>query len=81
MGEGREVIGVDPKYFRPTEVEVLIADAGKSEKHLNWKPSVKFAELVKIMVDADLKAAGLDPIGKGDAIIDAKFPHRWWKGD
>jgi GDPmannose 4,6-dehydratase len=62
-------------------VEVLIADAGKSEKVLGWKPAVKFADLVKIMVDADMKAAGLDPIGKGEDIIRAKFPRRWWKSD
>jgi len=36
---------------------------------------------VKIMVDADMKAAGLVPIGKGEEIIRAKFPHRWWKSD
>jgi GDPmannose 4,6-dehydratase len=76
-----EHIRIDPKYFRPTEVEVLIADAQKSEKVLGWKPTIKFADLVKIMVDADMKAAGLEPIGKGDGIVKAKFSHRWWKCD
>jgi GDPmannose 4,6-dehydratase len=76
-----EHVRIDPKYFRPTEVEVLIADAKKSEIHLGWKPVIKFADLVKIMVDADMKAAGLEPIGKGDEIVKAKFAHRWWKCD
>jgi len=76
-----EHVRIDPKYFRPTEVEVLIADAKKSEEVLGWKPAIRFADLVKIMVDADMKAAGLEPIGKGDAIVGRTFPHRWWKGD
>ncbi len=76
-----EHVRIDPKYFRPTEVEVLIADARKSENVLGWKPVIKFADLVTIMVDADLKAAGLEPIGKGDAIVKRTFPHRWWKCD
>jgi GDPmannose 4,6-dehydratase len=76
-----EHVRIDPRYFRPTEVEVLIADARKSEKVLGWKPAIKFADLVKIMVDADLKAAGQKPIGKGDAIIKKTFPHRWWNCD
>jgi len=76
-----EHVRIDPKYFRPTEVEVLIADAKKSAQVLGWKPTIKFADLVKIMVDADMKAAGLTPIGKGEEIIRTKFPHRWWKSD
>jgi GDP-mannose 4,6-dehydratase len=76
-----EHVRIDPKYFRPTEVEVLIADAKKSAQVLGWKPTIKFADLVKIMVDADMKAAGLAPIGKGEEIIRAKFPHIWWKSD
>jgi len=76
-----EHVRIDPKYFRPTEVEILIADAKKSAQVLGWKPTIKFADLVKIMVDADMKAAGLTPIGKGEEIIRAKFPHWWWKSD
>jgi GDPmannose 4,6-dehydratase len=74
-------VRIDPKYFRPTEVEILIAEAGKSEKVLGWKPAIKFADLVKIMVDADMRAAGLEPVGRGDAIVRSKFPRRWWKAD
>jgi GDPmannose 4,6-dehydratase len=51
---GKVLIEVDPKYFRPTEVESLVGDASKAKKKLGWKPKVKFKELVKIMVEADL---------------------------
>jgi GDPmannose 4,6-dehydratase len=74
-------VRIDPKYFRPTEVEVLIADPSKAYKNLGWKPSVRFHDLVRIMVDADMKASGLKPIGEGEEIIASKFPSRWWKND
>jgi GDPmannose 4,6-dehydratase len=76
-----EHVRIDQKYFRPTEVDVLIANPKKSEKILGWKPSIKFGDLVKIMVDADMKAGGLEPIGDADEIILTKFPHRWWNAD
>ena len=68
-----EHVRIDQKYFRPTEVDVLIANPKKSEKVLGWKPSIKFKDLVKIMVDADMKAAGLEPIGESDKIIRLNF--------
>ncbi len=71
----------DKKYFRPTEVDVLIADASKAARVLKWKPRIKFHDLVKIMIDADLRACGLVPPGEGDAIIAQKFPEKWWKRD
>lgn len=46
---------VDSKYFRPTEVDLLLGDASKAKKLLGWEPKVKFKELVKIMVEAELK--------------------------
>ena len=52
---GDSIIEIDPRYFRPTEVEVLCGDTGKAKRDLGWEPKVKFKELVKIMVDADLK--------------------------
>ena len=76
-----DFVKIDPKYFRPTEVEVLIGDSGKSEKKLGWKPKVTFSDLVKIMVDADMRAAGLEVIGEGDELLAKKFPEKWWKGD
>lgn len=53
---GREIIGVDPRYFRPTEVELLMGDSTKARTRLGWVPTVNFTELVEMMVDADLTA-------------------------
>lgn len=71
----------DPKYFRPTEVDVLISDPVKAKKRLGWDPKIRFDDLVKIMVDADMRAAGLPVIGEGDAILKRVFPKKWWKAD
>ncbi len=51
----REYVKIDPKLFRPAEVDHLVGDASKARKILGWEPSVKFPELVKMMVDADLE--------------------------
>ena len=75
----QEHVVIDPRYFRPTEVEVLISDSAKSRRTLGWEPKIKFNELVRIMVDADLAALGLRPPGDGERILRAKFPDRWWK--
>ena len=53
--EGDEVVGIDPRYYRPTEVSLLVGDSSKAEKELGWKAKTKFEDLVKIMMDADLK--------------------------
>jgi len=50
-------IEIDPRYFRPTEVDLLIGDAGKAKKALKWEPKVRFKELVKMMVTSDLLLA------------------------
>ncbi|THJ13056.1 MAG: GDP-mannose 4,6-dehydratase [Nitrospira sp. CG24C] len=47
-------VKIDPKYYRPTEVDLLIGDASKAKKELGWQPKVKFQELIAMMVDADL---------------------------
>ncbi len=52
--QGRVRIEVDPRYFRPTEVDLLVGDYSKASVKLGWKPDVDFAGLVKMMVDADL---------------------------
>ena len=52
-------VEIDPKYFRPTEVDVLIGDASKARRNLGWQPRVGFEELVRMMVDADLAAERL----------------------
>ncbi|MHA1894621.1 MAG: GDP-mannose 4,6-dehydratase [Candidatus Helarchaeota archaeon] len=74
-------VKIDPRYFRPTEVENLIANSTKAKKVLNWSPKIGFKELVKIMVDADLKKKGLEPFGEGEQIINKVFPKKWWKRD
>src|SRR5437667_6724366 len=56
-------VEIDPRYYRPTEVDVLMGDASKAGKKLNWRAKVKFAELVRIMVDADLQAESEKPTG------------------
>jgi GDPmannose 4,6-dehydratase len=77
----QEHVKIDPRYFRPSEVDNLIADAGKAKRQLGWDPKIKFDDLVRIMVDADMSGSGLEPIGKGDQILKTKFPHRWWMVD
>jgi GDPmannose 4,6-dehydratase len=57
----KDFVKVDPKYFRPAEVDFLLGDASKARRELGWSPRVSFAELVKLMVDADLEAAGRHP--------------------
>jgi GDPmannose 4,6-dehydratase len=54
--DGRVLIEVDPNYFRPAEVDLLLGDASKAERELGWKPRVTFEGLAKMMVDADLAA-------------------------
>lgn len=67
-------VEVDARYFRPTEVDVLLADASKARQRLGWQPRIGFRELVSIMVDADMAAIGLKPIGRGQRAVEAKFP-------
>jgi GDPmannose 4,6-dehydratase len=77
----QEHVKIDQRYFRPTEVDSLLADSGKACREMKWKPLIAFEDLAKIMVDADMRAAGLHPIGKGDQILKDKFPNRWWQKD
>ena len=57
--DGRTIIAVDPRYFRPTEVETLLGDASKAHARLGWKPKTSFEQLVEEMTLADLQAAEL----------------------
>ena len=66
---GDVVIAIDPEYFRPAEVDYLLADASKASEKLNWKPKVTFQGLVKIMVDADMELAGVVSPGEGEKIL------------
>ena len=61
-GSGRTVIRVDPRYFRPTEVDTLLGDAGKARRVLGWEPQIGFEQLVREMVDEDLAIARRDAL-------------------
>jgi len=63
-----EHVAVDPRYFRPTEVDVLLGDASKAKKALGWQPKVSFDQLVDMMIAADLELAK-----KEKTLIDAGF--------
>ncbi len=52
---GKTIIAIDPKYFRPAEVDLLLGDASKAKRDFAWEPQVKFRDLVKIMTEADYK--------------------------
>ncbi len=69
---GDVLIEIDSRYFRPTEVDFLLADITKAKKQLGWQPRITFSELVKIMVDYDLKLVGLKPPGDGITICQEK---------
>jgi len=58
------IVSVDPNYFRPTEVETLLGDSTKAKEKLNWSPKITFKELVKEMVESDLKEAERDNLCK-----------------
>ncbi len=76
-----DYVKIDPKYNRPTEVASLKADPTKARTKFNWKPRITFSDLIKIMIDADMRAIGEESIGEGDRILNEKFPDRWWKLD
>lgn len=75
-------VEIDPRYFRPTEVDYLLGDPAKARRKLGWEPKVTWKGLARIMVDADLEAVGLEPIGGGKKILEEKFDnwHRWDSG-
>jgi len=60
--DGNVIVKVDPRYFRPTEVETLLGDATKAKKLLGWKPKISFDELVSEMVQVDFQAAKRDQL-------------------
>jgi GDPmannose 4,6-dehydratase len=74
-----DYVRIDPRYYRPTEVDCLQADASKARKIINWEPRIYFRDLVRIMVDADLELMGLESPGDGRKIIESRHGrwHRW----
>jgi GDPmannose 4,6-dehydratase len=75
---GDVLIEIDPRYFRPTEVDFLLCDASKAKRQLGWVPKFTFKDLVKIMVDADMELTDLKSPGEGLQILQNKGMH-WTK--
>jgi GDPmannose 4,6-dehydratase len=74
-----DYVRIDERYFRPTEVDVLLSDPSKAREKLGWQPQIKFSELVRIMMDADLELMGQACPGEGRQIVEERFGnwHRW----
>jgi GDPmannose 4,6-dehydratase len=81
LGDWKQYVEFDPRYLRPSEVEVLIGNSAKAKEKLEWEPKIKFKDLAKIMIDSDFREIGLTPPGQGDGIIKEKFLNHWWKKD
>ena len=65
----REYVEIDPRYYRPTEVDFLLADASKAEKKLGWKPGTSFKELIRLMMESDVELAAREQrAGAGPAV-------------
>jgi GDPmannose 4,6-dehydratase len=65
----KEFVEIDPRYYRPTEVDFLLGDASKAERQLGWKPRTSFRELVALMMDSDLELAEREQrAGAGPAV-------------
>jgi len=60
LERGKTVVRVDPRYFRPTEVDTLLGDSSRARKTLGWRPEISFEEMVREMVDQDLREAARD---------------------
>ena len=61
---GQALVRIDPRYFRPTEVETLLGDASKARAKLGWSPEISFEKLVKEMMAADLRWAERDDLAR-----------------
>ncbi|HDH06602.1 MAG TPA: GDP-mannose 4,6-dehydratase [Nitrospirae bacterium] len=72
LNAGDELVNIDARYFRPAEVDHLLADISKAKKKLGWEPEVTFEELVKIMVDSDMESIGMESPGEGKNIFKEK---------
>ena len=71
---GKSLVKIDSRYFRPTEVDFLLGDAGKAKRNLGWEPRISFGELVKMMVREDLREAERDQLCKNEGF--KIFDHR-----
>lgn len=69
----QDYVKIDARYFRPLEVEALIADPSKARLQLDWKPCIHFNDLVRIMVDADLERANVASPGDGNRLVSERI--------
>lgn len=77
----QDYVKIDKNYLRPIDVENLRADYSKAKSKLGWEPKVTFKDLVRIMMDAEMRTNGLTPPGEGDKTLKKKFPEKWWTHD
>jgi len=75
----QQYVEIDPRYFRPTEVDYLLADPTRARQELGWEPRIFFKDLVRIMVDADLELSGQQSPGDGKRLLEGRHGpwHRW----
>ncbi len=66
-----QYVEIDPKYFRPSEVDLLLGDAAKARRVLGWKPKVTFSQLARMMTDADMKLAQRERLSMPNESVDA----------
>jgi GDPmannose 4,6-dehydratase len=65
----KEFVEIDPRYYRPTEVDYLLGDPSKAERQLGWKPRTSFKELIRLMMEADMELADRERrAGAGPAV-------------
>jgi GDPmannose 4,6-dehydratase len=73
----QEYVEVDPRYFRPAEVDLLLGDATKARQKLGWQPRVTFDEMVRLMIDHDYDLAREEVALKQANLVSSKKQHRW----
>ncbi len=69
MARANERVRIDPRYFRPAEVDVMQGDASYAQRKLGWKPTVAFPELVRLMVEADMALCATVASERADAYV------------
>jgi GDPmannose 4,6-dehydratase len=75
------VLRAEEEMIRPSDVHILKAGTDKAKLTFGWNPKIRFRDLVKIMIDADLRNLDMRSIGEGDEILRKAFPNRWWRKD
>ena len=67
-----QYVKIDPRYYRPAEVDLLVGDASKARTKLGWEPKTTFRELVQLMVESDMEQIGLRPASSALAALKAE---------